>query len=405
MSAPTCQPLLLHETHEPRGAFGGFIGPRTLRAQVWNTAPWILQDAKPDDAGTPLHERAHASDGWRRVLIHAHQVAATDEPTQHEWLEYFALCLAAHFGTCGTCVPTDVDTKIRGHLWFRLGREDVLDAALRVALTLATWDIRPVSASTLTYPDHGTISGHDGERLSVLSAGYLRCLAADHKEGAQALADAIDAELRREVAIFEWLAAQSGREIEVALVAGNLTHNAGDLDQGLSCEEGRKHARAAKRRWGRLAHERFARFGGTFRRAAAVNRAIMAPEAHRQYPLRKIALLREDPRWMRPGGPFLDDWGEALARHDGWTMEQKGEVLDGLLRADRRVPGQVGYARALIGFAAGTPGGLDPARWKPYLRTAARRYLKSATLRKRLAVARASFEGSVRKRVRAILDG
>ena len=393
----------MEETGEARGAFGGFIGPRTLLAQVWNTAPWLLRDVAPDGRGRALFERAHHPLGWRAILAHAHQLQASESPDAEQWLEYFALCLAAHFGTCGTYVPTDVDTKIRGHLWFRLRDDDCLEAAIALARTLGAWDITSVQARTLTYPAHGTISGHDGERLSVLAAGVLRCLVRGHADGARVLTDLVDDELAREVRIFEWLCGQPGREIEIACVAANLTHNAGDLDQGLACEEGRRVGADVRPRWARLAHERFERFGGAFRRAAAVNRAVMAPEAHRHYPLRRIALLREDPRWLRPAGPFLDAWGASLARNEAWSIEQQGEILEGLLLADKRVDGQRGYVRALVGYGGAWPGGLDLARWKAHLGTAARRHLKSAGLRQRLGVSRASFEGSMAKAVRVAL--
>ncbi len=393
----------MEETGEARGAFGGFIGPRTLIAQVWNTAPWLLRDIQTDQEDRPLDARANAPLGWRDILAHAYRLKATNEPNETEWLEYFALCLAAHFGTCATYVPTDVDTKIRGHLWFRLRSPEYLERAVTMAEQLASWDIRVVSARTLTFDKWGTISGHDGERLSVLGAGLLRCLAAKYDDGAERLARAIENELKREAAVFDWLCNQRGREREIALVSGNLTHNAGDLDQGFSCEEGRRVGSSYKEAWGKLAHERFQRFGGAFGRATAVNKVVMAPEAHRHYPLRRILPLRDDPRWLRPGGPFMDAWGESLSRNAAWSLATKGEVLDGLLQADKRVAGQRGYSRALVGFAEGAPGGLDLARWKPYLGTAARKHLKSAELRKKLAVTRASFEGTIANEVRAAL--
>ena len=55
---------------------------------------------------------------WWRILRQARErlpagIAATDD--DHD--AYFALCCAAHHGTVGTYTPTDVDAKIRGHLW------------------------------------------------------------------------------------------------------------------------------------------------------------------------------------------------------------------------------------------------------------------------------------------------
>ena len=398
-----CLPVESTDLREPRGAFGGFIGPRTLMAQVWNTAPWLLRDAVVDDTRRPLIDRVHAPLGWRDVLAHAHQVEATDEPTEAQWLDYFALCVAAHFATCATHVPTDVDTKIRGHLWFHLRSDEARAKALDMAEALATWDIRSVSARTLTVPSFGTISGHDGERLSVLAGGLLRCLVAKDVEGARRMDACIQAELQREADVFRTLCAQPGRELDVARVAANLTHNAGDLDQGLSSPDAKRVGAAVRQRVGRLAHERIERFGGAFAQAAAVNRTVMAPEAHRHYPLRKIALLREDARWLRPAGPFLDEWGTRLAQHRHWSKEQRGSILEGLLMADAKVKGQRGYARALVGFARGSRKGLDLTHWKAHLGAAARRHLKRADVRQRLSVTRASFEGTVANEVRKVV--
>ena len=402
------RPPPIRDVDESRGAFGGFIGPRTLLAQVGNTAGWIFDSAEAQESlpsEARLHEMAGGPFGWRRILGHADRLEATAEPDESQWLDYFALCLAAHFGTAGTHVPTDVDTKIRGHLWFRLHTDDALDAALALAKRLAHWDVRTVTARTLTYEEFGVISGHDGERLGVLAAGLLRFLKREDGARAQLLEDEIQRELEREAAVFEWLRRQRGREVELCRVAGNLTHNAGDLDQGLSCPEAKRVGGAQRQRFARLAHVRFARFGGSFRRAAAINKVVCAPEAHRHYPLRKIAELREGPVGLRPPGPFFDDWGAALARHDGWRHAARGNVLAGLLYAERRVEGQRGYARALAGFHRAYPGGIDALMKQTRIPTASQRAWKDPEVRKRVSVTKPSFEAQMAKLARAALAG
>jgi hypothetical protein len=402
------RPPPISEVEESRGAFGGFIGPRTLLAQVGNTASWIFDSPEAQESippGVRLHEMATGPFGWRRILGHADRLEATEEPEEGAWLDYFALCLAAHFGTAGTHVPTDVDTKIRGHLWFRLQSDEALDAAIALAQQLAIWDVRTVTARTLTYDDFGVISGHDGERLGVLGAGLLRFLKRGDEARATVLAEAIQHELEREVAIFEWLCRQRGREVELCRVAGNLTHNAGDLDQGFSCSEGKRLGDVYRERWGRLAHLDGTRFGGSFQRAAAINKAVVAPEAHRHYPLRKIAELREGPVGLRPPGPFFDDWGAALARHGGWKHAARGNVLAGLLHAERKVAGQRGYARALAGFHRVYPGGIDALMKQARIPTASQRVWKDPEVRRRVSVTQASFEAQMAKLARQALRG
>jgi hypothetical protein len=375
------------EAPETRGAFGGFIGPRTLLGQVRNTAPYLFDrsvaglgeppatsGARPGDhAGHPL--------GWWSVLLNAGGVVATPEPAPDQWTDYFVLCTAAHFATVATYVPTDVDTKIRDHFWF-LGQPPEELARMKAFVeAIAGWDIRTVSARVLDLGDGGRVSGHEGERLSILAGGMLGLLRAGDGPGAAAFEAAIDDELAREARAFYGLARKRGRELDVLRLAAIMTHNAGDVDQGLSARGGRKEGASQRTRFARLAHEFPERYGGAFARAAAVYRDVMAAEGHRNYPLREIRALRKDPALLLPISPFLDAWGDRLARYPGWTLTERAEVVAGIIGGCGRVRGQVGYFRALAGFDRAWPGGLDSAD----------------------AIRRESFESSLSKRVRAIL--
>ena len=57
-------------------------------------------------------------EGWGPILKHAvDTIPSTETPTVKQRIDYFSLCLASHFSTVATYVPTDVDSKIRGHCW------------------------------------------------------------------------------------------------------------------------------------------------------------------------------------------------------------------------------------------------------------------------------------------------
>jgi len=188
-------------------------------------------------------------------------------------------------------------------------------------------------------------------------------------------------------------------------LAAILTHNAGDVVQSLGSKSGRAHADGARVRFGDLARERFERYGGAFGRAAAIYRELCASEGHRNYPLREIKLLRAHEDLLLPPAPFLDEWGETLARWPRWKTNERAQVVAGVVDGCRRVAGQQAYYRALAGFDRAFPGGLWSREIEAECTNSVRRELKDAELRRLVAVKRESFESSYRKRARAILGG
>ena len=392
---------------EGRAAFGGFIGPLRLVDQVRTTAPWLFDGhaacpADPASVGERLWQHAEHPLGWFAILRQHRLVVAAESPTIEQWTDYFALCVACHFASCATWVPTDVDTKIRSHLWFMARPEAERDAMLRVALATLRWELRPVSTRHIPTAA-GDISGHGGECLSVLLGGMLGMLKAGDAERARILHEAALAELQREAEGFVSVLGTRGRELDVLKLAAALTHNAGDVDQGLSAELGKKLGANERPLYARLAHGGDERFGGAFARAAKIYKALMAAEGHRNYPLREIRPLRRDPKLLFPIAPFLDDWGALLARHEGFNDADRAEVVGGLLLAPRRVTGQVGYYRALAGLGATLDGGLDAPAITNRLGSAAKKALKDAELRKLIAVPQHSFESSMKKKLLALL--
>jgi hypothetical protein len=428
---------------EPAGAFGGFIGPRTLVGLVRVAAPWLFDGSHPeasrlpDDAallagGARLCELGeHPLGWWRMLLAHARRpglLVATAMPDAASRTDYFALCLAAHWASVATYVPTDVDAKIRHALWFEAQPPDELLRMAGLALALSGWEIRGISARWVETRVAGapsgvgagasaTISGHDGERLSVLCGGMLGLLAADDAAGAERFEQEIDAELQREAATFLGCAAQPGRELELLRLAAILTHNAGDVLQGLSAKSGKRVGAEQKDRYDDLARSGPAlvagvvqargrpRYGGAFLQAGALYRELLASEGHRHYPLRDARCLRRHPDLLLPLGPCLDDWGARIATHTSLSLADRAEVVAALVHGCRRVPGQQGYDRALAGFDGAHRGGIESEALVDLLPAALRRELQSSERRRARAVRRASFESSLAKAARRILAG
>jgi hypothetical protein len=174
--------------------------------------------------------------------------------------------------------------------------------------------------------------------------------------------------------------------------------------QSLGSKEARCVPAGVRARFADLARERFERYGGAFARAALLYRALLAAEGHRNYPLRAIKLLRGSPDLLLPIAPVLAAWGARLARWPAWSAAQRAEVVTGLVDGCRRVAGQQGYQRALSGFDRAYPGGIEAPELAAHYATAARRALKDAGLRRQIGVRRESFEASLRKRVRTLLE-
>jgi hypothetical protein len=372
-------------TPEPSGAFAGFIGPRTLAGLVRNTAPWLWEETSLGPATE-----------YVSIVRAGESLPAREQPTPAERTEYFALCLAAHFASVATWVPTDVDTKIRHALWQDARGTDELPRMRALALRAAAWDPAPVSARIVRVEGAGQVSGHDGERLSVWCGALRAARGARDAAAAAELEAAIDAELWREARAFERTAAEPGAELDALRLAAILTHNAGDVMQGLGGEPAPGFADLARAGLGR--------YGGAFARAAALYRDSLARDGHRNYPLRRARALRAHRELLLPIAPFLDAWGESVARFPGFGDAERAEVIAALVEGCRKIPGQTAYFRALAGLERALPRGLEAPELAQHYSVSVRRGLRDPELRRRVAVRRESFEASAAKRARALLS-
>jgi len=349
-----------------------YISPAGLRELVWNTAPYLKTRA----ADTPFLKTLHA------------------EPEDSVY-GYFEFCLAAHHTTVATYVPTDVDSKIRGLLWRDTSDQEQLRRMAAKALEMHSWTLDGFSLRTVDCGRHGIVSGHDGEWLSVAAGALGRFLGRGDTESAERVHEAIHQELLREIAAFEYLLPIQGRELDVMRLAMSVTHNLGDLNQGISFWSGPVRNSASARQFERLAQENASGYGGAFRGPCALYKELLASEGHRHYPLRAIKCLRQSPGLMLPLGPFFDDYGALLSTTPLLDGGGRAEILEALVRGCRKVPNQHGYYRAIAGFQEGSQRAFAQAA--AALPASAGKLLKE--MRQKVSMPRRSFESTYVKRV------
>ena len=345
------------------------IAPGQLLDLVRNTAPFLFE-GEP----APL-------DGPRRFLRLLRDYNGQDLSRS----DYYELCLAAHWATAGTFVPTDVDNAIRWRLWQDSG-PDLAEACAGLVLKSLAWDYSTVTGR-LVRGKGELLSTHEGTWFSVAVGAYAACRTRKPKTAALVL-EAMIGEARREAVFFERLVREKdgvGLLKSCALVA----HNFGDLDrvadQWLLPEDDpmKRALYDAAKPGSRL-------FGGLLGLAGELNKLFLTADNHRHYPLRAARGLRKSADFLIPVGPFFDDWGRAVARHPVLSREEVAEVVRALLDGWTRLHGPAGYARALAGILEVFPGGRSALG--KLLPTSDRRMLESGPLKAAIDVSQARFE-------------
>jgi len=366
----------------PFFAWSQWISPETLIAQVHSTAPFLESRMSRAEPGRLVH-LAQSTDGFLRILGNWRNMLKPGNTPEEQLQDYFALCLACHHATVATFVPTDVDTKIRGILWHESRDAEALRPMLGVALAARAWTEEGISTRSVR-----GVSGHNGEHWSAIAGGLGRFIELGDTEAADEAQSAIEAEIDREQAVFEEVAAERDAELDLLRLSMTLAHNRGDLTQGMGFWK--KNALTAP-----LMEHLSAR--GRFTHAVRIyQQSGISSEGHRHYPLRPVKALRRSPATLLPLGPFFDDWGSTVAR-----LEESHEVLTALVTGCEKVEGQQGYYRAIAGMRSASPGLFERASGR--MPNAAQRLLRGAETRKLIDVSRQSFESMMRKRARTAL--
>ena len=394
-------------TAAPADRFDGMIGPGQILAWVASSCPFLDLLPAAEAGDQRLAALAEGPDGWLKILQAGNRLSGV-RPSPESRLDYLALCLAAHHATVGSYVPTDVDSKIRGELW-RKASGPLLRDRWELAKRAHHWSPEAVSARVEHTP-FGPVSGHDGEWLGVAVGALGAALLAGDAVISNEISAWIDGELAREVAAYVAAETAAGTPaapskkanadaiaVSLARLAWILTHNVGDVDQGLSYWPVDARLTQARTQLAELAHTHPQRHGGTFIRAKGIYQ-LVAPEGHRNYPLRAVKSLRTSADLLLPLGPCLEAWGARVAASPVINDHDRAEVLATLLDGITKVKGQVGYHRAIVGLSS-VRGGL-PALCKR-LKASEVRMLDDLAVRKQLTISADSFAASLAKRVRA----
>ncbi|HXB67078.1 MAG TPA: hypothetical protein VNY05_02480 [Candidatus Acidoferrales bacterium] len=366
----------------PRPAWAQWIGPETLISQVRGTAPFLEPRLGATEPGR-LIELGQSPDGFLRILASWENILRPNLNPEEQLQDYFAFCLACHHATVATFVPTDVDTKIRGIVWRESRDPDVLRPMLRLALASRAWTEDGISIRAIR-----GVSGHNGEQWSAIAAGLGRLLELGDTATAEEAQAAIEAEIDREQAVFDEVAAEPGGELDLLRLSMTLAHNRGDLTQGMGFWKCTPLTAPVMEHLSERG-----RFGLAVR---VYQHTGISAEGHRHYPLRAVKALRRSAATLLPLCPFLDEWGGVVAE-----LEESHEVLTALVGGCHKVPGQQGYYRAIAGMRAASSGKFERAAAR--MPNGAQRLLREADLRKLIDVPRVSFESMMRKRARAAL--
>ena len=367
--------------NQPREAWAQWITPETLLSQVHNTAPYLKARLPPPESGR-LIELGGSEDGFLRILSSWQNIHATGLHHAEQLQDYFALCLSCHHATVATFVPTDVDTKIRGLAWRETRDPEVLKPMMRFALGSRVWTEQGISTRSVR-----GVSGHNGEQWSAIAGGLGAMLELGDTESAEEAQAVIEAEIDREQAVFDQVAAERDGELDLLRLSMTLAHNRGDLTQGMGFW---KKTPATLPLMDHLTAR------GRFDVAVRMYQDTgLSAEGHRHYPLRPVKALRRSAETLLPLCPFLDEWGARVAR-----LEEIDEVLAALVIGCQKLKGQQGYYRAIAGMYAASSSTFDRAASR--MPSGTQRLLRSAEMRKLIDVPQVSFESMMRKRARAV---
>ena len=362
------------------------ISPETLLTHVDNTAPWIRVGTAP---ASPYHQTLEAAFAGKRGFDH---------------FEYFELCLCAHYATVATFVPTDVDNQIRRNLWHPGLDLSVSRRMASLALLSLSWDFRPVTARYQALPSGAYVCGHQGEWFSVAVGAY-----AAHRASDPPLAEEVRArilgEVKAEAALYAALRrARDGAGLLKACTA--IAHNLGDLDRVIDQWE-LPPADPLRASAYKLGHAGAASAGVTASERALLveagnlNKAFMASENHRHYPLRRPKGLRRGLELLLPLGPFFDAWGEAVGRSRLLEDRDRLEVAEALLEGFQKLSSPkvplYGYARALAGLQRSC------ARVLAELPSSKRKLIERGTLHELMRGEAKAFEAEWAKKALAFL--
>lgn len=322
------------------------IAPNLLLKDIENTAPWLFRG----EIETSGDKRAYLAKVvfYKKNLNLLKHINLTD---------YFYLCMAAHWSTAGTFVPTNVDNQIREGLWKHGEIGAHIERMARITIDSWLWDYQDVTnRKSFNIDNNQVMSTHEGTWLSVAIGAYCALVKNKKTVLAQEMAEVILAEIEKEEKLLISLR-EKRDHINFLRSTALMAHNFGDLDrvieQWMMPEDD-----SFKKRIYKLGHELNENYSPIFAYAGQINKKFLSVENHRHMSMRQPRCLRRSHTFLIPLGPFMDQWGETLGNSQDLTSADKGEIVAALFDGYSRQNQAMGYARAFGGIMRTLPEGL-----------------------------------------------
>lgn len=323
------------------------IAPNILLTHVINTAPFLFNG----EIDTNGKNRAYLA----KLIFYKKNLNALKNI---DLTEYFNICMAAHWTTAGTFVPTDVDNQIRKGLWEHSDIKKNIERMAKITIDSWTWDYEQVTNRKSYNPERGQVmSTHEGTWLSVAIGGYNALVKNKLPELAQQVADVILAEADKEEKLLLELR-EKRDHVNFLRSTALMAHNFGDLDRVIDQWEMPEDDVFRKRIY-KLGHKLNDAQNPILVYAGQVNKAFLSVENHRHMSMRQPKCLRRSNKFLIPVGPFMDKWGRDLGESKLLTNDEKGEIVCAFLEGFNRQDTALGYVRAFHGMMSVLPNGLD----------------------------------------------
>ncbi len=329
------------------------IAPNILLKHIENTAPFLFQG----ELNTAGEKRAYLE----KLRYYKKNLKALGHI---DLTEYFHICLAAHWTTAGTFVPTDVDNQIREGLWKHASIKKHIEKMARLTIDAWTWDYSQVTnRKSYNRLNNDVMSTHEGTWLSVAIGAY--CALVKHKlvSLADEVANTILAEIKKEERLLIQLR-EDRDHINFLRAAPLMAHNFGDLDRVMVQWNMNEDDSFCKKIF-KLGHQLNTDYSPILVYTGAVNRQFSSKENHRHMSMRQPKCLRESHKFLIPVGPFMDQWGEDLGKSTKLTLQEKAEIVSAFFEGYTRQDQAFGYCRAYGALLRSQKGGLNEL--EPYM--------------------------------------
>lgn len=272
--------------------------------------------------------------------------------------DYFYVCMAAHWTTAGTFVPTNVDNQIREGLWKHNEILGHIERMARITIDSWTWNYEQVTNRKAYNPENGQVmSTHEGTWLSVAIGAYNALVKHKKMELAKEVADVILAEAEKEEKLLLELR-EKRDHINFLRSTALMAHNFGDLDRVID-QWNMPEDDPFRKRIYKLGHKLNDSYSPILAYAGQVNKKFLSVENHRHMSMRQAKCLRRSYRFLIPVGPFMEDWGRTLGEAKDLSLAEKGEIVSCFWEGHKRQDMAKGYARAFRGLINALPRGFD----------------------------------------------